>query len=337
MNSVPPREASVLSSWARTVVDALSAQGIDPAPVLAAAGFSEESFRDPNARHSIQSTARLWRLSAERAGDPAFGLRVPKYVRHTSFHALGYAVLASETLRDALDRAVRFCQVVADAGLLELEQEDGEVRLRILGKPGYQSGGIEFKDAVLSMIVRIFRSLTRRRFVLSAVELRRTEETELAPYQRFFACPVTLGPEDVLCFDASMLTLPLETANAELARFNDAAVHDYLARMATGTVVDRVRTAIASELARKLSPEQVARQLGMSLRSMQRSLREHDTSYEEVLRLLRRDLACAYLRERTYSITEVAFLLGYESLSAFARAFKRWTGVAPSDYAAQRV
>jgi AraC-like DNA-binding protein len=76
----------------------------------------------------------------------------------------------------------------------------------------------------------------------------------------------------------------------------------------------------------------VARKLGVSLRSLQRSLREHGTSYEHLLRAVRQELACAYLREGRYTVSEVAFVLGYDNLSAFARAFKRWTGKQPSEY-----
>ncbi|MDB4974279.1 MAG: AraC family transcriptional regulator [Myxococcaceae bacterium] len=327
--------ASVLSSWARTVVDALVANGVDPARVLADAGFSSDSFRDPNARLPIQATARLWRKAAEAVGDPAFGLRVPRYARQTTFYALGYSVLASATLRDALDRAVRFCQVVADAGLLELEVAGDEAQLRIMSIPGYELGGDEFRDAVLAVLVRVSRRLTGGAFVLDHVQLRRAKGIDLRPYRDFFGCDVSLGEHDVLSFAAALLALPLEAANAELAKFNDAAVSDYLSRIASGTVVDRVRVAIADQLANDLTPESVARVLGMSLRSMQRTLREHDTSYEEVRSALRRDLACTYLRDGRYSMTEITFLLGYEGLSAFARAFKRWTGMTPSEYAAE--
>jgi len=327
--------ASVLSSWTRTVVDALSAQGIDPQPVLEAAGLSAESFRNPNARHPVAAARRLWKNAAVAAGDPAFGLVVPRYAKQTTFYALGYAVLASATLHDALDRLVRFCQVVIDAGLLELDVRDERAALRITSHPGYEVGGHELRDSALSIIVRMGRRLTNGAFELDLVELRRSSETDLTPYRNFFGCDVRLGPNDCLWFASSLLSLPLPTANAELASFNEAVVDDYLKKMATGTIVDRVRWAISEQMSQQLAPEMVARRIGMSLRSMQRALQEHETSYEQVLRDLRSDLARAYLREGRYSLTEVAFLLGYESLSAFARAFRRWTGMTPTDFVAR--
>lgn len=323
---------SVLSSWVRVLLDALEAQQRDVAGLLAQAGLSEEKIRDPNARHPVRDVARLWHLACELVGDPAFGLKVPKYIRHTTFHALGYAVLASPTMGEALERVVRYCQVLTDSGMMKLERGPDEAALRIIGSMPLDPGAQAFRDSVMSMIVRVSRLLLAGAFPLRRVMLNRDAARDLGPYQRFFSCPVEHGDHDALFFDAALLDTPLPHSNAELARHNDAAVREYLARVETGTIVDRARTAIAEQTTREVSPEMIARKLGMSLRSLQRSLREHGASYEDLLRDVRRELACAYLREGRYTVTEIAFLLGYDSLSAFARAFKRWTGKPPSAY-----
>jgi AraC-like DNA-binding protein len=316
----------------RVLVDALEAQGHDAMPLLQAAGLSAEALHDPTARYPIRNVSRMWELANQQMGDPAFGLRVPKYIRHTTFHALGYAVLASPTSGDALERIVRYCQVVTDSGMLKLESRGDELVLFVIPSFPHSRGGMAFRDSVMSIIVRAMRLLMGRSFNARKVTLNREPGRDLAPYERFFGCPVERGEQDTLHFEASLLQRPLPTGNPELARHNDAAVREYLARVETGTIVDRARAAIAEQTTRDVSPDSVARKLGMSLRSLQRSLREHGTSYEDLLRDVRRELACAYLREGRYSVTEIAFVLGYDSLSAFARAFKRWTGKPPSEY-----
>ncbi len=329
-------EPSVLASWVRTIVDALTAQGIEADGVLSAAGLKGDALTDPNARVSVVAMARLWKRAAERVGDPAFGLRATKHVRQTTFHALGYSVLASSTLQEAMERLVRFNRVVSDVATLDLVREGDHVRLLVLLRPGYESGGREAMDAILSLLTRALRLLSGQDFALSSVEMRRSEPTDRAPYENFFRCPLKFDSAvDALSFPDRLLQQPLPAGNPELARFGDAAVRDYLARVQNGTVVDRVRAAIAERMGTQLSPELVAKKLAMSVRTMQRSLREHGTSYEALLRDIREELACGYLKEKRYSVTEVAFLLGYENIGAFARAFKRWTGVSPSDYAAK--
>lgn len=274
-------------------------------------------------------------MAAELVGDPAFGLQVPHYTRQTTFHALGYAVYASPTLAEALDRVVRYCRVVTDSGMLQLEHSAGgvgEVVLRIIPVAPSHGTADAFRDSVLALIVHMLRGLMGESFALRKVTLHRGLSRDFTPYQQFFACPVERGQADALQFDEQLLELSLPASNPELAHHNDAAVREYLARIDTGTIVDRTRAAIAEQATREVSPELIARKLGMSLRSLQRGLREHGSSYELLLRDVRREFACTYLRDGRYSVTEVAFVLGYDSLSAFARAFKRWTGKPPSEY-----
>jgi AraC-like DNA-binding protein len=326
-----PVSPSVLSSWVRVLLEAVKSHGGDAAALLAAAGFPPDAFRDPNARHPVREVARLWRLATEHIGDPAFGLKVPQHTSHTTFHALGYAVVASPTVADALGRVVRYCRVVTDSGMLRLDHADDKVELRVIPSLPSQDADA-FRDSSLALIVHMLRRLLGDAFSLRNVTLHREQSTSFVPYERFFACPVVFGSTDTLAFDAHLLDVALPASNPELARHNDVAVREYLARLETGTIVDRTRAAIAEQATRDVSPELIARKLGMSLRSLQRSLREYGSSYEKLLSDVRREFACTYLRDGRYSVSEVAFVLGYESLSAFARAFKRWTGQPPSEY-----
>jgi AraC-like DNA-binding protein len=330
--SAPP---SVLSSWTRVIIDALEALGIDPVPVLLDAGFAADAFRDPNARLSASATAHLWRRASSRAANPAFGLYASRFVRPATFHALGYAVFASTTLRDALQRLLRYSHLVSDAAELELETARTSARLKFVIREG-EVPSAEALDAVMSLIVRTCRTLTDPSFSLLKLEQRRPAPLDQLPYTRFFRCPIAYEAKvDALTFAADSLDRRLLSANPELARHNDDLVRRYLADMREGTVVDRVRKALSEHLSGDTSPGKVASLLGMSSRSLQRRLQEHGTSFVKVLADTRRELAASYLREQQWSITEIAFLLGFEDASAFARAFRAWTGTSPSEFRAQ--
>jgi AraC-like DNA-binding protein len=323
----------VLASWTRTIIDALAAQGVDGREVLESAGFGRDAFDDPNARVPVVAMAKLWEMAAERVGDPAFGLRASKYVRSTSFHALGYSVMASSTLEEAVERILQYNRIVSDVASLRLERVGEQAQLQVLLRRGYDSGGQEAIDAVLSLLTRALRMLVGKSFALDRVTMRKSAPADVAPYDRFFRCAVHFGEAvDMLVFDVALLRQHLPAGNPELARVSDAAARDYLARIATGTLADRVRAAIAEELVRKPTPEHIARKLGMSLRSMQRSLQEEGTSYETLTQDVRKQLACSYLKEKRHSITEIAYLLGYENIGAFGRAFRRWTGMSPTEF-----
>jgi len=327
---------SVLSRWTRTILDALEALGVNPERVLEDAGVSREALRDPNGRLPMIQSARLWHAAALRTGDPAFGLRASRYVKQTTFHALGYAVFASATLRDALNRLVRYSHLVSDGAELVLDESGDAVRLRWIPEPGAPRPSVEALDAVMSLIVRTCRGLTDRSFSLRLVEQRRPEPADLYPYQRFFRCALAFSAEvDALTLDAAVLDRPLPTSNPSLALHNDDLVRRYLADMRKGSMLDRVRAILAERLNGDDSPAAVASALGTSVRTLQRKLREQGFSYVSILNETRRQLGTAYLLEERYSITEIAFQLGFDDASAFARAFRRWTGVSPSEYRAR--
>jgi len=327
---------SVLSSWTRTILDALGARGVDTDRVLEDAGIDHDAFRDPNGRFPLSTSNTLWRVAVEHAQDPAFGLTVSKHVTQTTFHGLGFAMMASSTLREALLRLVRYNHVVTDATDLRLDVSGGSARLTVLIADGHAAPPPEAIDAAMSLMVRTCRFLTAHTFTLIDVDQIRSAPEDRAPYEKFFGCKVRFGaPFDALTFDARVLDRPIEMSNPELARHNDDAVHAYLQRVRTGNVVDQVRARLATRLADRPTAQEVASTLGLSQRSLQRRLKERQTSYEEILSEVRRDLACAYLREERYSVTELAFILGFEDASSFARAFRRWTGASPSAFRAE--
>jgi len=124
------------------------------------------------------------------------------------------------------------------------------------------------------------------------------------------------------------------TAHPEVAQLSESAVAAYLARISTGSIVDRVRRVLARTLPQgEPGVPTVARSLDMSARTLQRQLEEQGTTFRDVLNDLRSEMAQAYLLDGRHTIAEVTYLLGFSETAAFSRAFKRWTGVAPSRFA----
>jgi AraC-like DNA-binding protein len=169
------------------------------------------------------------------------------------------------------------------------------------------------------------------------VTFARPAPADPAPYQRAFGCPVRFAaPRNALEFAAGDLDEPLPAGNAELARGNDEVLVRYLARLEDTRVAARVQRALLAALPdgapRKSA---IARALGLSARSLQRRLAAEGTSFSALLADARISLARTYVAEARLSVTEIAFVLGFADLSTFSRAFKRWTGLAPRQYAAR--
>jgi AraC-like DNA-binding protein len=130
---------------------------------------------------------------------------------------------------------------------------------------------------------------------------------------------------------------PLPVSNRQIAGALDAILAKQLAELDRSNVAARCKAALLERMALGESPDMdVARSLHMSRRTLQRKLAEADLTYQQLVDDTRRDLALRYVDDAAKSVTEITFLLGFAGQSAFTRAFRRWTGVTPTEYRAQR-
>lgn len=329
--------ATALTSWAKAIRKALDVAGVDSARLFAEAGLDRAALDDPNARYAVDATTRLWRLAVTATGDETFGLTVARHVNQTTFHALGYSLTASNTLREAFERMLRYFRLVTDAADLTFELDGDRYRFAICPPQNGPQPAPEAIDAFAFLVVRLCRGLYRREFSPLAVSLQRPMPHNLAAFERAFRAPLNFGStQNAIWFARDVFEQKLEGANPELARHNDEIVVRYLAQMQKQNLRARVHAALIEQLPHgEPSQEKVAAALHMSPRNFQRKLAEEGTSYTELLNDTRRDLALSYVRDPGYSLGEITYLLGFSDASSFNRAFKRWTGQSPSGYRKQ--
>ena len=322
---------STLTSWALMIHRALSAHAIDGGALFRRAGLDPERLRDSNARYPLTAMQRLWALATSATGDECFGLEVAQAWHPTTFHALGYSALASETLREALQRMVRYGRVVTTGARLELQQNGDEVTVKLLGSlPDAQMVPASI-DAGVASIVILCRQGRGGQIDPVHVRLSRTQPACFSRLQAFFGCPIDFGAsENSLVFRAADLDAQLPTANPVLLRVNEQVLTDYLARLERSEVTVQVQAKLIQLLpSGEVGESSIARALNLSLRSMQRKLKARGVSFRKLLDDTRRQLAEQYLKDSTLSVSEIAYLLGFAEVSSFSRAFRRWTGHAP--------
>jgi AraC-like DNA-binding protein len=328
-----PRDPTSLTSWGLAVAKALEARGHDAPRLFARAGLDFAALDDPDARYPVRATALLWRLAVETTGDPSFGLEVARHTSPTTFHALGFSLAASGSVREAFERVVRYYRLVSDAALIRFEERGAAYRVSVRTSP-LAHPSIEAIDAVMAVAVRLCRSLTDRQFAPLSVELRRPAPPDPTPFHRCFRAPVTFdAEEDAMMLSRAKCDERIQGANPELARANDRIAAEALARWESSHLADRVRVVLLDGLPHGAqSQAEVARILGLSTRALQRRLAGESTSYGALVDATRRELALAYLREARHSMTDIGYLLGFSGAASFTRAFRRWTGKTPSEY-----
>lgn len=330
--------SSTCASWLGAVRAALEHAGVDADAVLRAAGIDAQPGAIGAVRLPVATTAELWRQAVAATGDPAFGIAVARCGTRERFPALGAALSESASLWDAVRRLERYFIVVSGAVTVVVVRERGQLRWTLRAPAGGPVPPREAVDAVAYMVVRLFRGFRGRSCAPLALSLRREAPADPGPWLRAFRCPVSFGAAaDELRFDAEGIEQPRPGVDAVRAYRGDQLVERSLARLARQETSSPVRAALARRLAAgEPEPAAIAADLHMSLRTLQRRLAAEGTSLRALLDTTRRELAVDLLRDRRYSIADIAYLLGFAQPAGFTHACERWYGCPPRELRRRR-
>lgn len=313
------------------MIRALDSYGVEGRQVARLAGVGEEVFSDPDARVPSDTFDLFAAMAAEASGDPAFGLRFAQEHASASYH-LYFVVAASDTLLHAFQRIVRFQRMVSDrfqAEVLPSSPEEEHLAYRV---PEPERGRWIPTDTMGAVLVLGARGLTlNAELTPRRVEMRRPRPEEPQPYEELLRCPISFGSErNVVVWSADDVRRPLPLANRAIAAQTEGVVVRYLAKLGLESVADRLRKLVTNHLPDGLpAREALAKEMGLSPANLSRALSAESTSYRVIVNEVREALAHDYLREGA-TVTETAFMLGFSETSAFTRAFRRWTGHAPT-------
>ncbi|MGD8887940.1 MAG: AraC family transcriptional regulator [Desulfobacterales bacterium] len=310
----------------------IEANGHDPEGLYRHAGIDPDLLNKPGARVPYASVNQIWAKASEIISDPCFGLKTDKFWHPSYIHALGYAWLASHTLREALNRFVRYLRIVSEKSFLKLEDDPDGMTLIF----SFELLGMRIPaqvDMGMAMALHMCRLNYGENLKPAAVKFVHAEPPCAEEYFALFRVPVQFSAaRDSITFSLADVDKYLIGANPQLARLNDQVMIEYLSKLDKDNIVDRVTAVIIDMLpSGGVADEKIAEQLNMSVRSLQRRLKEVDTTFRTLLETVRKDLASTYVRDPDIELVEVAFLLGFSDQSAFSRAFKRWTGKSPSE------
>jgi AraC-like DNA-binding protein len=328
--AMPP---GALGLVARLAVAKVRLAGLDPAPLLSKTGLSLSQLQDRSARLDAASQIAFLNLVADALPDEVLGFHLAEAFELREADLLYFVLASSATLGEALARAERYSTITNEGVRLHC-REDSDLRLR------YSNVGVarhtdrhqvEFWARALVRICQTLTGTTIRPVRVSFAHPRCGASGEL---DAFFGCEVAFASEhDDVAFARGASRLRLVNAdpylNELLVRSCDEAL-SHQARLASSIRV-RMENILAPLLPHgRVHASEVAKALGMSERTLARRLAEEDLTFLAVLEDMRKDLALHYLADASLSISRIAWLLGYQEVSGFTHAFRRWTGQAPT-------
>jgi AraC-like DNA-binding protein len=318
--------------WAVLVVAALNAARIETDPILKTAGLTRRQVTNPDAKIPFHKHAALLTLAAEAMGDPYFTLHLSLQVHPRQAGVLGYILLNSSTLGDALRNLQRYHHVLSDGWELEFEIDEVTAVLRARMVDPLVEDERQVAEGVTSLFLKTCELITQTETTPVRVEFRHDKPAHAQVIRERFGCPIRYGQDGVaLVFRRAFLDYPVETADDELLKILKRHCRQILGtRPKANSFIFEVQKLITDRLmAGQPKIDTVARELGMSSRTLTRRLADDGVTYKALLDEVRRKLALQYMKDRRISPKQVAYLLGYSEVPAFYHAFRRWTGSSP--------
>jgi AraC-like DNA-binding protein len=320
----------------RPVISGLETVGYDPVPFLRTQGVDSETLLDHDATVPMSACVGLLADAVRTTGDDNLGLHIAELAELGSFDVHFYAMVSSPTLGAAFERVCRYQRLIHETSQVQLETSEGRAVLshRLAGD---MAAPRQTAELLLASWVRAGRIATRTNWSPAEVRFAHPTPRDSRDHERFFAAPLRFATgENALVLPAALLDLPCHRNDPSLLSLLDRYAADRLSGAQAATFADRARATLAEELqAGHVTAYRLAARLKVSVRTLHRSLAAERTSYRQLLDKLRLEIAERHLLDDRLSIAEVAFLLGFSELSAFHRAFKRWTGQTPMSFRAE--
>ncbi|GAB3925906.1 AraC family transcriptional regulator [Larkinella terrae] len=280
----------------------------------------------------------LWLNAIQLTHDPLLGLHFGESLQLAALGVVGQLVQSCATVGEALTHAAAATQLITDLFRMDVSQTDRSFTIRFVPN---EPKATEFApllrqllDFFLVFVLHEADGLVLKKISPKAVRLP-FDLPNPDEYERVLRCkPVVKPDECAMEFENRYWDEPIFTANFELQRLLLKKVGEQYQEFETGKALkERIsRFLLANAYLGIPSLEQLAANFNTSPRSLQRKLQDEGVTYQQVADAVRKSLAMNYLSSGKYPIKEISYILGYNELSAFSRAFKRWTGRTPVSY-----
>ncbi len=328
------RMGVVTSLFVRKMI-AATGDGVDQNALLTSIGLDPVS--DTNVRTMVAASAYydLLERIADQIDVTDLPLKTGGSMRCDDYGALGLAFKAAPTLYGSYSRVERYARLWTSVVQYELRSAD-EGTLFIMHRTGARRLGLRLSnEATLASAVSIAREVCPVGFAPLEVHLKHSAPKTIRHHQRYFGCKVVFDSDlDALLISDAAIKQPNRIGDEGITQYLIGHLEGELTKLAHNKSLEELtKDAMAHALSEGLPRmEDVAKRLGLSVRSLHRRLAEEGLNFQSLTETTRRELAEGLLGDERYSLAEIAFLTGFSEQSSFSRAFKRWAGDTPATF-----
>jgi len=327
------RIKTVSLPYVQGMIEYLESKEVDAQHFLSDFGLDTDTMTKEGQRIPLETFTNMFERGEKLSGDVNIGLHVGERIKTGHYGVLGYSVMSCTTLDEALHRHLRYQNLVSDIGCAKLSTHGEETIL------AWDTGHIPPSRHVAEH--NLAGWLTYAQWIGGFenkplwIAFQHEQPASVEEHQRLFDCPVKFNQnKTAIAFPTFFLGLPLSQKDPVIRDMMDKHAERLLSKQNQGeNFVKDVQSFIRDSLEKDQHDlENVAQHFGMSGRTLQRKLKEHDLTHQELLDATREELAIQHIQDPRIDLSELAFLLGFAEQSSFQRAFKRWTSCSPGKY-----
>ena len=318
------------------IMKTIAHKGMDFAAFCRQVSFDSSLLQDVEARIDEEELIRLMDEAAAFTQDDHFGLHQGQLTDIADMGILGYVMMHSEKIGDALRAFQRYNVILCNGYNVAWEEQGSDMLLRFYKTTPAQLSRHCMEDMVSSLYHMLVRMSNQ---VVPILDLQFTHPapTDVGPYLEVLGvAPRFAGKENSIRMSKDVLLYPILYSDPRLRRAFEPIAEDIKRKLTQGRAFsDRVFEWMMSCMPTNFPTlQQTAEAFQMSTRTLQAKLKEEHTSFNELAASVRKEIAINYMKKGC-SIGEIAYLLHYSEPSAFQNAFKKWTGVTPGQFRAE--
>jgi len=318
------------------MVQSLRQRGFPLSKILHGTELNEVDLADMTVRVSYRQRIQQLENMLVLNDDPGVWLDRPHEVAISDFGLLGYAMMSSATLEQAIQIAVKYHKMAG--ALFDLSFfTDTDAGLGVLRLDHLLAGGLVNQFVVEDLfmgIAPLIALLTGKPFQPSEILVNYSQPAYAVRYEGAYHCPVRF--EQAYCeyrFSLDLLNQPLAEADSNTAKICEESCRKILNQMEIeADIVSRICHLLISTPGEFPKLDQIADKLSIGTRTLRRRLKGLGTSYQKILDDVKKELAVEYLQTTNLSVQEISDLLGYSEVTNFRRAFVKWVNLSPYQY-----
>ncbi|MEM7103747.1 MAG: AraC family transcriptional regulator ligand-binding domain-containing protein [Bacteroidota bacterium] len=305
-------------------------------------GIADHSFEELD-NDTLEVDGAIYNAVVEEAvkltGDSNFGLHLGDFLSLSAAGLITQIVQSSSNVLEALNYLVGYANLGCKSMPFQLDKKDDEWELSLNPLPIWRDQSPvavrHTMDGMMMFTLREYHTLTHQKRNPVSIHFDYPKPKNALEYEDLFRCRVSFGKprtimflnnrhvnERVITSDYHLLTVLVKHAESKLSEIRD---EEGFVSVVKQSIINLVKPEFPNI-------EQVSSNLNISVRTLQRRLKEEGYTYKTVLEDLKKQFALDYLRNRNLTVKEIAYLLDYAEPSSFIRSFKRWTGQSPDKY-----